>query len=223
MPGSWEISYYNATTHGLRYAVWVSSGVAGHWEYHNIATGTENYFIGWYTSLHFDSNGNPHIAYYASNNLGADNLFYTTYVGGGTGNCGSNDNWWCQMVDSGTGVGKYASLDLRYDDAVYISYYHGGLGELRYAYFAGFGNCGSGDAWYCTTIDTDGYVGAHSSLLAPRYSSDLIRVTYYDLDYHQLKYAHSGMSGGSGNCGPSNSWQCSVVDDMNAYLRWESR
>ena len=122
------------------------------------------------------------------------------------------------MVDSGTGVGKYPSLDLRYDDQAYISYYHGGLGELRYAYHAGIGNCGSGDAWYCTTIDTDGHVGAHSSILAPRYSGDLIRVAYYDLDYHQLKYAHSGMSSGSGNCGPANSWQCSVVDDMNAYL-----
>lgn len=210
------ISYYDATTHGLRFAEWRCQGGCT-WIYHSIATGTDNYFIGWYTSLHYDSNGNPHIAYYANNNLGADTLNYTTYVGGGTGNCGPSDDWWCSMVDSGTGVGKWASLDIRYDDTVYIAYYHGGLGELRYAYNAGIGNCGTGDAWYCTTIDSDGYVGAQASFLAPSYAGDYYRVAYYDLDYHHLKYAHSGM-GGSGNCGPSNSWACSVVDDMNAYL-----
>jgi hypothetical protein len=43
-------------------------------------------------------------------------------------------------------------------------------------------------------------------------------VAYYSLDYHLLKYAHSGMSGGSGNCGPSNNWHCSVVDDMSPSL-----
>ena len=44
-----------------------------------------------------------------------------------------------------------------------------------------------------------------------------MHVAYYDADNHHLKYAQSGM-GNSGNCGPSNSWQCYKVDDMDPTL-----
>jgi hypothetical protein len=212
------ISYYDATTYGLRYAEWMCVGNSCDWYYYNVQTGTSTFSRGLWVSLHYDSNGVPHMAYYGLNSLGADNLIYATYVGGGTGNCGTSNNWSCQIVDSGTGVGKFASLDLRYDDQVYISYYHETLGELRYAYYAGIGNCGSGNAWYCQTIDTNGNVGGYTSFLAPSYAGDIYRVAYYNLDYHLLKYAQSGVSGGSGNCGPSNSWRCSVVDDMSDSL-----
>ena len=70
----------------------------------------------------------------------------------------------------------------------------------------------------CQTIDTNGNVGGYTSFLAPSYSGDVYRVAYYNFDYHLLKYAQSGVSGGSGNCGPSNSWKCSVVDDMSDSL-----
>ena len=210
------ISYYNATLHALRFAEWRCDPYCD-WTYTDVDTGSEYYLTGWYTSLQYDSNGNPHIAYYANNQLGSDALKYATYVGGGTGNCGPSDAWWCTIVDEGSGVGKWASLDLQYDDAVYIAYYHDAADELRYAYHAGIGNCGSGAAWYCTTIDSDGNVGANASLAAPAYAGDRIRVAYYDLNYHRLKYAFSG-AGGTGNCGPSNSWYCSVVDDMDPVL-----
>jgi hypothetical protein len=209
-------SYYDATVYGLRYAVWSCNGGWCSWDYAAISSGSSNFAIGWYTSLQFDSFGNPHIAYYASNNLGADDLYYTTFVGGGTGNCGPSNNWDCRMVDSGAGVGKYASLSLSYDGMVYIAYYHEGLSELRYAYDAGFGNCGDGNTWSCQTIDAAGHVG-QISIVAPGYAGDVFHVAYYDADYHQLKYAQSGM-GNAGNCGPSNSWQCDKVDDMDPTL-----
>jgi hypothetical protein len=212
------ISYYDATNYGLKYAVWNCVPNHCEWIYYTIDWGDSYYYVGMYTSLHFDSNGGPHIAYYGRNNLGADDLWYTTYVADGTGNCPGSHHWECQVVDSGNGVGKFASLDIRFDDTVYIAYYTEATGDLKYAYYGGIGNCGAGNAWICTTIDTNGNVGGYTSFLAPSYAGDIYRVAYYSLDYHLLKYAQSGMSGGSGNCGPSNSWQCNVVDDMSESL-----
>lgn len=212
------ISYYDATNHGLKYAVW--NCVLNHceWIYYTIDWEDSYYYVGMYTSLHFDSNGGPHIAYYGLNNLGADDLWYTTYVADGTGNCPGSHYWECQVVDSGTGVGKFASLDMRFDDTVYIAYYTEATGDLKYAYYGGIGNCGAGNAWICTTIDSVGNVGGYTSIVAPSYSGDIYRVAYYDLVNHQLKYARSGANLGFGNCGPSNSWQCHVVDDMSESL-----
>jgi hypothetical protein len=187
------VSYYDATVYGLCYAVWSCNGGWCSWDYAAISPGSSNLAIGWYTSLHFDSVGNPHIAYYANNNLGVDDLYYATFVGGGTGNCGPSSNWDCRMVDIGIGVGKYASLDISYDGSVCIAYYHEGLGELRYAYDAGFGNCGDGNTWSCWSIDTAGHVGEHVFLVAPSFPGDVMHLAYYDADNHHLKYAQSGM------------------------------
>jgi hypothetical protein len=219
MNGTWKlgISYYDLTIFGLRYAVYSCVASNCTWSYSTIATGLGTDVVGWYTSLRFDSGGEPHIAYYESNTEGYDHLHHATYIGGGTGNCGPFNNWECMTVDSGDGVGQYASLDISYDGKVYIAYYAQGTGDFRYAYDTGLGNCGTGNAWYCQTIDSVDDVGASASLIAPQSTGDIFRVAYYDITHHALKYAYSGM-GVAGNCGPGNSWQCNRVDDMDISL-----
>lgn len=210
------ISYYNATTHGLKYAVYTCLQTICAWEYQDIATGNAILSLGQYSSLHYDSNGTPHIAYYGNHALSADSLFYATYLGNGSGNCGPSTSWDCENVDSGNQVGKYASLDINYEDSVYIAYYDEGNGDLKYAYFSGIGNCGTGDTWYCQVIDGAGIdVGAHVSLVAPQSLSDSFDLAYYDQTNHRLRVAQSGFAG-SGNCGPGDSWLCLEVDDMRA-------
>jgi hypothetical protein len=88
---------------------------------------------GLYASLELDSTGKTRIAYYFSNLLGADSLWYVKYVGGGVGNCGGND-YQCDPIDSGEQVGKYASLALDSSDQPRIAYYDGGNDALMYAY-----------------------------------------------------------------------------------------
>jgi hypothetical protein len=96
---------------------------------------------------------------------------------------------------------------------VYIAYYDGSVGDLKYAYYMGIGgNCGTGNTWYCLTVDgTDGSnVGRFVSFHAPANSADELQFAYYDWSHGMLKYAvHVGGSGG--NCGPGNSFQCDVI------------
>ena len=210
------ISYYDATIYGLRYAEWNCEPGSCGWIYTTLHTGSEYYYVGLYTSLHYDSTGYPHIAYYGLNTQGADDLWYANYVSNGTGSCPGSNYWMCQRIDTGDGTGKFASLDLTYNGRVDIAYYSEATGDLKYAYYTGLGNCISGNGWVCRTIDSVGNVGGYTSIVAPGYINDVTRVAYYDFLNRELRYAYSGMSGGSGNCGPSNSWQCNMVDDMSS-------
>ncbi len=219
--GHWKlgISYHNATDYSLRYAVYSCALLTCEWSFTDIDTGIAFINIGLYTSLQYDFAGNPHIAYYSANSIApdADVVKYATFVDNGSGDCGPDNDWACDVVDSGDGVGKYASLDLNYEGQVYIAYYDQSAGDLKYAYYAGIGNCGSGNVWYCTTIDGDGIdAGVSASLVAPQAADDPIRVAYQDLTNHKLRFAFSGLASGEGNCGPSDSWYCNMLDDMSS-------
>ena len=212
------ISYYDQTEGDLKYAVYACLGISCEWNRATVNLHVPpNQSVGLYTSLKFTSDGVPHIAYYISNPTGDESLKYASSVSSG-GNCGAGASlglWQCDTVDSGDRVGKYASLDFRWDDSPYIAYYDEGQGNLKYAYYGGIGNCGSGDTWICGVIDgTDGSdVGLYASLKAPQFSSDNYRIAYYDKTHGQLKIAY--ISAG-GNCG--NGWQCDVVDDMGTSI-----
>jgi hypothetical protein len=224
---SWKlgITYYDVTNNALKYAVYHKFGLnPASWDLVTIAS-SEGLFgsgDGTFTSLKYSSSGTPNIAYYAwrfslSGTIGYLKHAYSVTSGGNCGVDADAGKWQCDSVDHGIGgggVGQYASLDVDYDDQVYIAYYDGGNGDLKYAYFGGIGTCDSG--WICSTIDQTGDVGQFASLKAKQSASDTIHIAYYDKTNGNLKYATSGWSGGSGNCGSGNSWQCLMVDTIGS-------
>jgi hypothetical protein len=179
-------------------------------EHHIISNLDYDYLSIAYTSFKFFSNGTPAIAYYISNSLGNDSLMYAYFVGSG-GNCGEEGyagKWQCDTIQSGSGMGQYASLDISWDDQAYIAYYFESSGNLKLAYYAGIGNCGPSNQWQCNTLDgTDGTdVGMYASLKAPQSAGGVIRIVYYDKTNGHLKFYNSGFG------------TPMVVDDMGASL-----
>lgn len=212
------ISYYDATQKVLRYAAYIYIPLmGGSWDYVTITpplAGQEG--DGKFTSIKYDQNGNPHIAYLSWRFILVGVVEFLTIASpvSSGGNCGYGDDagkWECTEIDDG--AGKYASLDIDYSDQVYIAYYDHGYHNLNYAYYIGIGgSCLNG--WECTMIDGDGTdVGTFASIKAKQNSYDSIHIAYYDATNGKLKYTTSGWTS-DGNCGPGNSWYCMNVDTM---------
>jgi hypothetical protein len=90
--------------------------------------------------------------------------------------------------------------------------YSGSSAELMIAILVGSdGNCGpTGKEWNCILIDGTSSFGSISLALE---DDPLLpyHISYYDGDNHVLKYARI-LGPGLGNCGPSDAWQCDVID-----------
>jgi hypothetical protein len=221
------VSYYDYSNNSLKYAELHCPLIEPcSWTIYTVDSGGVGDTVGYYTSLKFDQNGNPHIAYYAQyagDPFSSYQVKYAYFAGGGTGNCGDNNNWHCEYVDASIfRIGEYPSLDIDWSGNVYIGYYDGFNQSLKYAYYGGIGSCGTGDAWICITLDDPSAadVGLFLSLHAPQNSSDDLKIAYYDTTNGRLKYATGPRL--SGNCGPSNSFACFYIDDMGAGLPWAS-
>lgn len=205
------ISYYNATSASLEYAEFIKAG-DWTWTFTVVDAGNAAFSLrdGLYSSLKFDAAGNPHIAYYTRNPLGADALKYAHYVGGSAGNC-TDTAWECSTIQSGEGVGLHAALDLDDTDRPHIAYYDTTNNLLRYAhYVASGGNCGPGNAWQCDTIESVVAPNSSDHLIALRAVSGTdVRIAYSAVDSATptLKYASST----PGACGPGNSWKCILI------------
>ena len=199
------IAYYDATNGALKLAI--GSGVG--WIFktiHDPLLGS----AGLYVSLKLDSTGKTRIAYYFSNLMGADSLWYVEHVGGGAGNCTDN-NYQCDPVDSGDRVGKYASLALDSSDQPRIAYYDGGNDSLTYAYYNG--------SWLIRRIlyASSGFPsGQYASLFVDVNNGNLPHIAHYDSTNGTLEYAVYVGSGG--NCGLSNTviyeWQCDDIANV---------
>jgi hypothetical protein len=220
LAGYWKlgIAYYDSTGYGsLKYAVYSQNGILTrpNWSFVTISEGSIFYQPGTYTSLKYTPDGTAKIAYYAYSSF--SNIGYLELATSGVsgGNCGVGTNagkWQCDMVDSGsgTGVGKYASLDLRYDGALYIAYYDTVNKDLKYAWYSGIGGtCGTG--YVCSTVDSTGDVGMYASMSAPKSATDLPQIAYYDNTKGKLKYAIV-----SGSCG--GAWCFNNIDSIGAGI-----
>ena len=232
-PFSWKlgISYHDASTHALKLAVLTQTPFSGSWTFTTVDYTTTIFHtgndVGTYTSLKFSSDGTPYIAYYSyiyspfpiSDYVGSLHLAKEVSSGGNCGVGADAGKWQCDIIDflTGTGMGQYASLGLGYNDAPYMSYYDAAGANLRYAHSvnAGTGNCGTGNNYYCQYIDITGDVGRSSSLTAPRSSTDIPRIAYYDKTNGYLKYAFPTSSGA--NCG-GGAWWCGKVDTIGAGI-----
>ncbi len=165
---------------------------------------------GQYASIAVNSNVRTGIAYYHSNVMGNDSLWYAEYVGGGMGSCSDKD-YDCERVTSGDRVGKYTSLALDSADWPHIAFYDGGLDALVYAYNDGGWMWG----WFGNSA---GPAGQFASLAVDVNNGDRPHIAHYDSVNGTLEYAVFVGTGADGNCGMSGSgyldWRCDEIDSM---------
>jgi hypothetical protein len=201
---TWKVgvSYYDYSHKSLKYAQYeCPPSYDCDWTIYtvNSPSGIDQDNYGQYSSLKFGSTGTPNIAYYAFDVQNEDlynSMKYAYYQGGGNGNCGDENNWYCESVDTFyVFFNLYLSLDISYGDNVVIAYYDGLNGSLKYAYYAGagLGSCGTTYAWICQVIDdpTGSNVGLFPSIHAPLDASDYVQIAYYDSTNGKLKYARA--------------------------------
>ena len=208
--GEIGIAYYDATTGKLKYAHGKICAICS-WSIDTIDQPilfpTDN--KGQHTSLKFDSNGKPYIAYYFEITSGVDALMVASYVGSG-GNCGYGSaagKWQCDNIQTGEWIGQYASLALDGSDQPRIAYYDGGNDALMYAYQYGV-------SWTIREILPTNS-GKYASLYVDVNNGDLPHIAHYDSSNGNLEYAVYVGSGG--NCGFNNSatkfeWQCDEIE-----------
>lgn len=220
------VSYYDETNKSLKFAEYsCTSATNCAWSVQTVESSTDvNDDVGRYASLDFGLTGTPHISYYMVDILTApqktEMVKHALFVGGGSGNCGDNLDWACHVVDSSpNSLGMHTSIDIDWLNEVYISYYDGFNGALKYATMVGTGgNCGSMGDWRCETIDlgASADVGKFSAMHSCVDEEDYLRIAYYDQTAGTLKYAYNIFSGG--NCGESGNWQCDVIDEVGVDL-----
>jgi len=137
---------------------------------------------GGYTSLAFDSFGNPAVSYQYRSNPGGSiiraGLAYAHFDG---------IDWNIEYIDDSGTTGFYNSLAFDSSGHPGISYYE------SYIYSPSLGNdlkfaCHDGNSWRVETVDSGGNTGMWTSLSFD--SIDLPGISYYDKTNGDLKYAH---------------------------------
>lgn len=215
------ISYHDATARSLVYAQFKTESNPD-WQFTTVVPTASGRTSGLYTSLRFDGDCQPHIAYHTSQELPVvHRLNYARRHNEGGGNCGGGD-WSCEVIDSGFGVGPFASMDLNSDGYPYFAYYDLGSGDLMHArpVYSG-GNCG-GDHWQCDAIQPvsgAGQVvgeGPHTAIVIREPHEGIEEyIAFYDALADTVNYATTDFSG-AGNCGPGNSWKCIAIDTVGS-------
>ena len=189
------ISYFDDTNDALKYAEAIFTTFPT-WTIDVIEDSPGNASFGEYSSLKFTSDHKPRIAYHYSLNLtpslGAVKLAW--FIGDSSGNCGSGNNWRCDLVDGKNNhpnYGTHVSLDLDYQDSVRIAYYDPVEGDLYYAYLIMYVNDSCmNPAWACNIIDHVGDVGRFVSIHAPKSGSDYLQFAYFDATEKEVRYAY---------------------------------
>jgi len=169
------ISFYDATKQRLRYATCNSGPMYDCvWQVYNVDdSSNEQVSVGQYSSLKFDSENVPHIAYHSYNiPLLVSSVKFASYVGEGTGNCIDGGSFDCETIDSASdtlGHGSYASLDYNlYSGDPIVAFYNAEDDALEMASPIRFPDECSNADWTCRIIDDDGNVGKYVSLHAPK-------------------------------------------------------
>jgi hypothetical protein len=231
--GTPHIAYHDSrlSEDGIKYTRYVGGGTGdcggGDWNCDLIEGPIPG--VGRHASLALNESDEPRIAYYRKSD-GA--LRYAQYLGS-LGNCGPDNVWQCDTIDTATGsdviegIGPHVSLHV--DEGILgetpvIAYYDAVNDTLKYANYVGIlfsSNCGPDDTWNCSTIEDVGFsTGAMGVSLDVDNAGATI--AYHDVeDGGVLKVAQpvSRLGLESGNCGPLGgfplhlTWQCDTVDD----------
>jgi hypothetical protein len=220
--GKLGISYYDATNKRLKFAQWACTPTCN-WTFYLFPSGSGTFDSGRYSSLKYNSLGEPQIAYtYNSTEPGNpwSAMKFCKWVGTGGDTAGGAFS--CEYVEQLAVLNCCTNPSLALDptnDIPSIAYYDGQFGNLRYAErgTSGGGDCTDTD-WFCYWIDFTGDVGKYPSLdmVLTKGGGVKMGIAYYDATNGNLKYAYP--IGGTGNCGPLMGgkyyWQCDTVDSM---------
>jgi hypothetical protein len=126
----------------------------------------QDYNVGWHASLALDSSELPHIIYQSSS---ADSYFYAYKLGG---------NWQIEALPYGSVLEP--SLELDSGDQPCVSFFDGQTDDLVFG-------CKFGSSWAFETVDSEGIVGAGSSLTLD--ADNDAHIAYLDESNNCLKYA----------------------------------
>jgi hypothetical protein len=166
---------------------------------------------------HHPITGKAYISYYDAENTALKLAYQVTP---GAGNCGPENNWQCDFIDSAYNVGQYSSIDVTarieyggYITKVGISYYDATKQRLRYA--QGFPELGT-LSWTISNVDDSPYeyesVGTFSTIKFDVNHDP--QIAYHaevpSLNYGFLKYA-SYAGPGIGTCLEGGDWDCEFV------------
>ncbi|MBN2147858.1 MAG: hypothetical protein JW726_10735 [Anaerolineales bacterium] len=189
-------------------------GLDTRWIIEEVDTATQT---GGYTSIVVDNI--PYIAYY---NFTDGDLYLTSPVEPGEGNCGPSDNWDCRTVDTQGDVGRYTSIDIYRSSTILgswklgIAYHDATNHALKLAEYICYPLMGCD--WFFTTIDSGGggdVVGTYVSFVYDDSGKGHIAYQAFDYgsawDFYDLRYAHEVGSGGTGCDMGITDWQCDTV------------
>ena len=223
--GKLGISYYDATNKRLKFAQWACNRGCT-WTIYSFPSGTSTFDSGRYSSLKYNSLGQPQIAYtYNSTEPGNpwSAMKFCKWVGSGGDTAGGAFS--CEYVEQLPVLNCCTNPSLALDpvnDNPRIAYYDGQFSNLRYAQGGanGGGDCSDKD-WYCDWIDFTGDVGKYPSLDFVHYNnSNYWGIAYYDATNGKLKYAYPVPA--TGNCGPlivgHYYWKCDTIDNMGTGI-----
>ena len=214
------ISYYDETNKALKYAEYTCDDNSCGWWIETVEdyTGLFSNAVGFASSFDFGTNGIPIIAYqYREPALIPDHgsgVRRAYYKGDGTGNCGTGNNWWCELIDyreSTLDYGSYIS-----QDGGVIAYYDSMNMDLKYAVPTSIqqNSCIPVGYWDCRVVDDEDDVGRFVSLV--NNGVDPMQLAYYDATNGQIKFAQRVASGG--NCGFDSRFACFNVDSVGKPL-----
>jgi hypothetical protein len=203
------VSYHDNISRNLRVAQFVGSGGSGctssAWTCTTVDSVDD---VGFVTSIAFDSNNTPWVAYYDDTN---DNLEVAKYVGSGGTGC-ATAAWECSTVDSTDSVGNYPFIAFDSTGVAWISYQDFTANTINVAKYTGSGGTGCAIAsWTCTGLDSIGTSAtvAYNSIAFDEEGKAW--VSYKDETNADLMIAEYVGSGGTG-CDVTT-WTCTIVDN----------
>jgi hypothetical protein len=174
------VAYWNAWPHPDAGALKIARWEEVNWTFEVVDNKT-----GAHTSMVLDSNGIPRLAYMDAPNPGDyPHLWFASK--------NPNGSWTYEPVDTNDSL-RYPSLAIDRRDLYHISYEELGT-ELRYAHW-------NGTNWTIEIVDTEGVVGAWSSIKVD--NSGRPHIAYYDGTHGNVKYATKS----------NNSWNRTSIDN----------
>jgi len=169
----------------------------------------------------------PYVSYYDSYN---QDLVYAHLMPHGGGNCGTDNNWYCDSIDTGGNVGTATSIDIWSDNIdtyrVGISYHDVTNRSLKYI------------SWTCTgptcTIKNDVTIDDPATIYVSMGNATSMKfaangnpvIAYYRsnllADDALMLAEYVGSSGNCGEGGAAGKWDCTVIDAGEGVGRYVS-
>ncbi len=186
------------------------------WQF-EIAEAISGEKVGQHTALAFHpANNKPYISHY---NATSKDL-HLTYPVDQNGNCGTNNAWYCEVVDSAGDVGQYSSIAI-YDNGsastrkTGIAYYDATSRALKTAIWScpTIGPCG----WNISTIQ-QGTIGVSDFGRFASLAFNSLGVAhisyYYENSFGDDALMYASYVGSGGDCGigsAAGKWECETV------------